>query len=480
MLRRILRVFKRRPGNVEDILRFPEGKRIYREFHELRREQMDQDALKVINRLNRHGYRSYLVGGCVRDMLLGKKPKDFDVVTSATPAQVRKVFTNSRSIGRRFKIVHVVFQGGKVIEVSTFRSLPSHRLGPQEDDADYMLKRDNEYGAPREDAARRDFSINALFFDPRNESLIDYVGGYDDIRSGRISVIGDGDISFQEDPVRMLRAAKFAALLEFDIEAGCLKAIKRQAKEIAKASPARLLEEYNKIFRTGKSAQIFGSLASTGLFKALFPEAWQASEMSKGKSFEESGVGRRLAVADRMLSEREELTTTIFMGLIIADAVGDVFEEGADLEHLQEYVKDGIGPICRRLQLPGKDQDRLLQMFLSQGRFRQTAKKRRGKPEHFRNKIFFFEAFMLFKIHAIAREDDESIQKAMFWEIGPRMRPPEPGKIVSVFPVHRKPRRSRDGGRDSGAGAGSNSGGGQGRRNRSRGTDRERSRKSGS
>jgi poly(A) polymerase len=214
MLRRILRFLRGRPADVEDILRYPDGKRIYREFHQLRREQMDQDALKVINRLNRHGYRSYLVGGCVRDMILGRKPKDFDVVTSATPQQIRKVFTNSRSIGRRFKIVHVVFQGGKIIEVSTFRSLPAHRFDPDEAD-DYMLKRDNQYGGPREDAARRDFTINALFFDARNESLIDYVGGYEDLQQGRIAVIGDADISFKEDPVRMLRAAKFAALLGF-------------------------------------------------------------------------------------------------------------------------------------------------------------------------------------------------------------------------------------------------------------------------
>ncbi|MCB1316860.1 MAG: polynucleotide adenylyltransferase PcnB, partial [Leptospiraceae bacterium] len=279
MLRRILRVFSP-SSTLEGMLAYPEGKRIYREFHSLRREQMDQDALKVINRLNRHGHRSYLVGGCVRDMLLGRRPKDFDVVTSATPTQIRKIFSNSRSIGRRFKIVHVIFRGGKVIEVSTFRSLPDHRFEPGKKD-DYMLKRDNQYGNPREDAARRDFTINAIFFDPRNESVIDYVGGYDDINNKAIRVIGDADISFKEDPVRMLRAAKFAALLDFNIDPGTLKGIKRNKNEIQKASTARLLEEYNKIFRTGRSFQIFQSLAETGLLKAMLPEAWNASDAGK-------------------------------------------------------------------------------------------------------------------------------------------------------------------------------------------------------
>lgn len=454
MLRRILRFLRGRPADVEDILRYPDGKRIYREFHQLRREQMDQDALKVINRLNRHGYRSYLVGGCVRDMILGRKPKDFDVVTSATPQQIRKVFTNSRSIGRRFKIVHVVFQGGKIIEVSTFRSLPAHRFDPDEAD-DYMLKRDNQYGGPREDAARRDFTINALFFDARNESLIDYVGGYEDIQQGRIAVIGDADISFKEDPVRMLRAAKFAALLGFEIENSTLKAIKRNRNEIAKASPARLYEEYNKIFRTGRASAVFHSLADTGLLKSMMPEAYNASELAKGRLFAESALGKRLIVADRMLTEREDLTTTIYLALLMTDLVRDVFTDHVK-GPIIDYVRHGIEPLARRLQTPGKDVDRLIQIFMSQPRFWQqgkAGKSRRGRrggqePDLFREKVFFFEAFMTFKINAIAQEHDESIQKAMFWEIGPRPRPPESGKVVSLYPNYRKQRRGGPGGRE--------------------------------
>ncbi len=460
MLRKFLRIFSSGPRTIEGMLRFPEGKRIYREFHELRREQMDQDALKVINRLNRHGHRSYLVGGCVRDMLLGKRPKDFDVVTTATPTQIRKIFSNSRSIGRRFKIVHVIFQGGKIIEVATFRSLPSHRLESDDKDKDYMLKRDNIYGSPREDAARRDFSMNALFFDPRNESLIDYVGGFDDIQNKRITVIGDPDISYKEDPVRMLRAAKFAGLLGMRIEGRTLKAIKRNRGEIAKASPARLLDEYAKIFRTGKSATIFASFDECGLFKAMFPEGHAASDIGKVRDFTESGIGKRLIVADRTLTEREELTVNIFMALLLTDVVRDVFEDGGH-DRVMEYVKSRILPICARMQLANADRDRLVQIFMAQGRFHQTERTRRFKPEVFRKKVFFYEAFMVFKINSLAEENDEDIQKAMFWEIGPRERPPETHKIVSLFPVRRG--GNRGGNRQSGG-------------NRSRG--RRRSRKS--
>jgi len=395
---------------------------------------MDQDALKVINRLNRHGYRSYLVGGCVRDLILGKRPKDYDVVTTATPSQIRKVFSNSRAIGRRFKIVHVIFRG-KIIEVSTFRSVPSHRLDKKKSKkSDVMLRRDNDYGTPREDAARRDFTINALYFDPRNESIIDYTGGFEDIKNGNISVIGDPDISFREDPVRMLRAAKFSAMLGFKLSPECVKGIRRNKNEIEKASPSRMLEEYAKIFRTGRSSEIFTSFWETGLFQVLFPESVSAMDTSdqRSVSFMDTSIGKRLGVADKMLSEREDLTTTIFIALFFVDLVKDVFL-GHPIKNIINYVRHQIDPLSKRLQLSGKDKDRLMQIFISQRRFYTDHSQGKNKPEHFRNKIFFYEAFMVFKVHSITVQDEEAIQKAMFWEFGPRAKPPEPSKIVTTF-----------------------------------------------
>lgn len=444
MIQKILRFFRPRNG-LARVLRYPDGKRIYKEFHPLRRENMDQDALKVINRLNRYGHRSYLVGGCIRDVLMGRKPKDFDVVTTATPAQIRKLFSNSRSIGRRFKIVHIMFRGGKLIEVSTFRSVPEHRFKSPEKGKDYLIKRDNEFGTPPEDAARRDFTMNALFFDPRNESIIDYVGGFEDIQNRTLSVIGDPDVSFQEDPVRMLRAAKFTALLDMKMDGTCFKAIRKNREQILKANQNRLLEEYTKIFRTGKALDIFSSLYDTGLLEALFPDAMEATRR-KARSGESSlrdlPVGQRLAVADRMLSEREELTINVYLALFLCDLVPDVFLSGPwkrDM-HLAEYVRTGIEEFCKRAQISGKDRDRLLQIFIAQPRFQRKGRKGKDRPEVFKKKVFFFEAFSVFKINAISNGDDEAIQKAMFWEIGPRARPPEPNKIVTTF-TGRRPRR---------------------------------------
>ncbi len=428
---------------MDQVIPYPDGKRIYREFHSLRKEQMDPDALKVINRLSRHGYRSYLVGGCVRDMVLGKKPKDFDVVTQATPSQIRRIFANSRTIGRRFKIVHVVFRGGKIVEVSTFRGLPGHRLEGKKKNQDLLMKKDNVFGTPKEDAARRDFTINALYFDPRNESIIDYVGGFDDIQSRSLRVIGDPEVSFEEDPVRMFRAAKFAALLNFNLEPESLKAIRKKKDEMLKASPARMLEEYYKIFRTGKTFEIFRSMAETGLLSVLFPFMGKLD----GEAFRVSPIGRRLDIADKILTEREDLTTVIYLALMLAELVPDIFQ-GAAKSNIAEYVKNGISAECQRLNIPGKERDRLTQIFVSQPRFRQRERSRGNRPDVFRGKIFFYEAFIIFKIHALARGDDDAIQQAMFWEFGPKIHPPGDSTLITMFPrrhrMDRRPGRDRD------------------------------------
>lgn len=481
MLRRILDFFRGGRRSIAQALSHPDGKRIYREFHNLRKEQMDQDALKVINRLSRHGYRSYLVGGCVRDMVLGKKPKDFDVVTQATPSQVRRVFANSRTIGRRFKIVHVVFRGGKVVEVSTFRGLPEHRLQRRADrNKDLLMRKDNVFGTPREDAARRDFSINALFFDPRNESIIDYVGGFEDINNRLLRVIGDPDVSFAEDPVRMLRAAKFAAMLKFDIEPESAKAIRRKRDEIQKASPARMLEEYYKIFRTGKTFDVFRGFAETGLLQAMFPFAGKID----GNSFAESQTGRMIEISDKMLTEREDLTTTIYLAMLFSQLVPDVFTEKPG-QNIAEYVKQSLGREWQRLNIPGRERDRLMQIFVSQPRFLRTEKAKGSRPDVFRSKNFFYEAFLLFKIHAIARGDEEAVQRAMFWEFGPKVRPPDDNTLITFFPQRRRrperfdeDRDERENGREGREGRENREGreGREGRDGRRRRRDRGRDR----
>src|SRR5215813_11396872 len=180
------------------------------------RELIDADAEKILRRLRRNGHQAYLVGGCVRDLLLGRTPKDFDIATSATPQEIKDLFRNSRIIGRRFRLAHIFF-GSKIIETSTFRANPREGLEPEEGE-EILIRRDNVFGTAEEDARRRDFTINGLFYDIEAERVTDYVGGLADLEAHLVRTIGDPDIRFREDPVRILRAIKFAARLSFQME----------------------------------------------------------------------------------------------------------------------------------------------------------------------------------------------------------------------------------------------------------------------
>src|SRR5687768_3652974 len=263
----------------------PEPVIIPRSEHPISRQHIDQDALKVLYRLQQFDHIAYLVGGSVRDLLLGRTPKDFDIGTSAHPYQVKRLFRNCWIIGRRFRLAHVKF-GLKVVEVATFRrQIPA---GTEEepaaaspvpappsaaiDDQDLLIHHDNTFGTPEEDAFRRDFTLNALFYDIETRSIIDYVGGLEDIREGLIRCIGAPEERFQEDPVRMLRAVALAARLDFRIDRPILQAIDRYHGELARSAPARLMEEIYKVMRAGAAEKTFRMLVETGLLAALAPE----------------------------------------------------------------------------------------------------------------------------------------------------------------------------------------------------------------
>jgi poly(A) polymerase len=258
---------------------------IPRSDHPISRQQIDADALKVLYRLRQFDHIAYLVGGSVRDLLLGRTPKDFDIGTSAHPYQVKRLFRNCWIIGRRFRLAHVKF-GLKVIEVATFRRqvpagteeepmpAPPVATPPSAavDDPDLLVQHDNTFGTPEEDAFRRDFTLNALFYDIETRSIIDYVGGLEDIREGLIRCIGAPEERFQEDPVRMLRAVALAARLDFRIDRPILQAIDRYHGELARSAPARLMEEIYKVMRAGAAEKTFRMLVETGLLAALAPE----------------------------------------------------------------------------------------------------------------------------------------------------------------------------------------------------------------
>lgn len=229
--------------------------------------------MTVLKGLSRAGYECYLVGGCVRDLLLGLEPKDFDVATSASPEEVKKVFRNARIIGRRFKLVHIRF-GREIIEVATYRGgqsakAVSHTEMRVSDEG--RLLADNIYGSRDEDAMRRDLSANALYYDPIHGEVLDYNEGLQDIRQGRLRVIGDPGLRFREDPVRMLRVVRFAAKLGFEIDHDAIDAVHDHCELLANVPPARLFDEVLKLFHTGSAVTTFEKLRQHGLFKYLFP-----------------------------------------------------------------------------------------------------------------------------------------------------------------------------------------------------------------
>ena len=227
---------------------------------------IDQDALKIVKKMTNSGYETYLVGGCIRDIILGHKPKDFDIATSATPEQINKLFKRSRIIGRRFKLVHIMFSARKFIEVATFRA------GNLKTSSDGLVLRDNYYGTLKDDVFRRDFTVNGLYYDINKSEVIDYVGGLKDLEILKINMIGNPSERFEEDPVRMIRAVRFQAKLNAKIEPRLIEAIQKNSQLLAKIPPARLYEEVIKLFHNENSIVVFRELFKLGLLKHLFSQ----------------------------------------------------------------------------------------------------------------------------------------------------------------------------------------------------------------
>jgi len=233
---------------------------------------LDSDALKIVKKLDKSGYEAYLVGGCIRDLLLGYAPKDFDIATNATPEQIQKIFKRSRIIGRRFKLVHIMFSARKFIEVATFRSSKTNPTSTKG-----MVLRDNFYGSLKDDVFRRDFTINGLYYDVKNSQVLDYVQGLDDLKKLQINMIGNPSERFEEDPVRMIRAVRFKAKLNANINSNLIKSIKKNAHLIVNVPPARLYEEVIKLFHNENSLEVFHELSNLGILKYLFPQTQEDS-----------------------------------------------------------------------------------------------------------------------------------------------------------------------------------------------------------
>ncbi|MCY1034223.1 polynucleotide adenylyltransferase PcnB [Corallococcus sp. BB11-1] len=423
-------------------------------------DEMDPDALKVVLRLHQHGHQAYLVGGCVRDLLLGKKPKDFDVATSAHPGEVRAIFRNCRLIGRRFRLAHVYFKGGKIVEVSTFRANPTElepAPGAATDEAsgeDLLITHDNVFGTAQQDARRRDFTINGLFYDAAEGRVIDYVRGRRDLDERFIRTIGDPEVRMREDPVRILRAVRFAAKLDLDIESRTYAAMEGAVEDLPRCAPARLLEETFRLIRGGVSAPALKLLAALDALKLLLPPV-DAYLREHGKEGEKTFYAFAQAL-DKRVSAGEVLDDAILLATLLAP-IGRTqpAEEGQDegRASVAHVIEDLLAGFVEAARLPRRIAERCRMLLLMQ---RTLSGERRKKAGAFRRHPLFNEALAVFAMTVEATGEGREALEA--WQAGevPPQRASASGAADAEGPrrKRRRRRRRRTGGGNGEGGSG--------------------------
>lgn len=418
---------------------------IPRSEHAISRKWISPNALRVLYKLKEHGYLSYLVGGSVRDLLLGREPKDFDIATNATPGEIKKIFRNCRLIGRRFRLAHVHFHD-EIIEVATFRSniaealeektMPGAEAGlrvgtgttaPVEGGAshetplvrprpprmlrteDGMILRDNVFGTAVEDALRRDFTVNALFYNIADFSVIDYVGGMEDLRRGLIRIIGDPVERFTEDPVRIVRAVRFAAMLGFEIEQATFAAIMDMRQRISLASPARLFEEVPKLFLMGDGSRIFQMLKKTGIFGVLFPglNEWLDTESN---GFPHTRIGKAFEWLDACVQGGRKVGPQTLFALMAGQYLEEKAAEFAasgmrQLEAVDMAVAGFLGTQAKRVLIPRRVGLAVRDIIWNQKRFEKTSGR---NPLYFLRRPGFADAYEYLRFTSeVTRENRE-------------------------------------------------------------------------
>ncbi|MEW6331292.1 MAG: polynucleotide adenylyltransferase PcnB [Pseudomonadota bacterium] len=362
---------------------------IPRAQHVITRAQISENALKVLHRLKEAGYVSLLVGGCVRDLMLGREPKDFDVVTDARPEQIRKLFHNARVIGRRFRLVHVRF-GWNIIEVATFRAIPrdisEEPLSVEDADAEIEEPENdvpagapdhNVFGSQEEDAVRRDFTVNALYYDVHDSSVIDYVNGVPDLRAGILRVIGDPETRYREDPVRMLRAVRFAAKLGFKLEDRTAAPIRELAPLLASVPPARMFEEVLKLFHGGYALETWELLRHYGLFRYLFPLTEKSLEHEE-EGFPVTLVPRALANTDARVNEDKPVTPAFLFAAMLWEPVreqmGEYIVRGMNShDAMFRAAEDVLREQLRHITIPKRFSVPMREIWSMQGRLERRA-----------------------------------------------------------------------------------------------------------
>lgn len=351
---------------------------IPRDQHIISRRNISKAALRVLYRLNEAGYTAYLVGGAVRDLLLGRQPKDFDVATSATPDEVKKLFRNCRLIGRRFRLAHVVF-GPEIIEVATFRGIGEEGGEGDRHIVDGRIVRDNIWGSIEEDAVRRDFRVNAMYYDISDFSVRDYVNGMQDLEDRVLRLIGDPVTRYREDPVRMLRAARLAAKLDMHIDAAAMAPFESVGPLLADAAPARLFDESLKMFLSGNGLKSFRMLEQSGLLKFLFPATARA--LKRGDDALRSLVEHGLENTDARIDEGKSVTPAFLFAVLLWGEVRDLahhwIERGQEsTEAWARAAAQVVGEQCQRVAIPRRFTFTMEEIWSLQPRFEQIQRKR--------------------------------------------------------------------------------------------------------
>ena len=350
-----------------------------REAHGISRKQISPNALRVLYKLGEAGFDAYLVGGAVRDLLVGGQPKDFDVATNATPEQVKALFRNCRLIGRRFRLAHVFF-GPEIIEVATFRANSDDGSGDREMHEDGRVLRDNVYGSIEDDAVRRDFTANALYYGVRDFAVRDFVGGFADVQQRRLRLIGDPDTRYREDPVRMLRAARLSAKLGFTIDAATAAPIPTLAPLLAEAPPARLFDEMLKLFQSGHGLASFDALERLGLLPALLRETAAALAVD-GEGRSRAMLRQALTNTDARVRAGKSVTPYFLFAALLWPAfraeLGQLAHEHLDPLAMQQRAADRVTlHQAQRIALPRRFSIPMQEIWLLQGRFDIRQRKR--------------------------------------------------------------------------------------------------------
>jgi len=350
-----------------------------RNEHNISRSNISPNALKVLYRLNGAGFDAFLVGGGVRDLLLEKQPKDFDVTTSATPEDVRALFRNCRLIGRRFRLAHVHF-GPEIIEVATFRGQHEGDQGDEGQIVDGMIVRDNVYGSLEEDAWRRDFSVNSLYYNIKNFSVEDHVGGLADLNDKKLRILGDPEARYREDPVRMLRAVRFSAKLDFSVDKETEQPLFKLGALLEGVPPARLFEEVLKLFLSGQAVKTLSLLREYQLFHFLFPQTEVCIKESED-GINLNFINRALENTDQRIAEGKPVTPAFIFAVFLWQPVvclrAKYLERGMSESQTMTAAAEAVmSGQSRRIAIPRRFHTPMRDIWHLQDRFIKRAPKR--------------------------------------------------------------------------------------------------------